>query len=163
MKYSIVYSSRTGNTSLLATKLKDTLPISDCVYYGTPDEKALEADLVFVGFGTYKGECDEELAALLSKFNNKKVFLFGTAGFGRSSLYFEQIIERVKKYINESNSIVGSYMCQGKMPMSVRSRYESMLDKEPIKMQEMIENFDEALSHPNEEYIIKLKEAVSQI
>ena len=163
MKYSIVYSSRTGNTSLLATKLKDTLPISDCVYYGTPDEKALEADLVFVGFGTYKGECDEELAALLSKFNNKKVFLFGTAGFGRSSLYFEQIIERVKKYINESNSIVGSYMCQGKMPMSVRSRYESMLDKEPIKMQEMIENFDEALSHPNEEDIIKLKEAVSQI
>ena len=163
MKYSIVYSSRTGNTSLLATKLKDTLPISDCVYYGTPDEKALEADLVFVGFGTYKGECDEELAALLKKFNNKKVFLFGTAGFGRSSLYFEQIIERVKKYINESNSIVGSYMCQGKMPMSVRSRYESMLDKEPIKMQEMIENFDEALSHPNEEDIIKLKEAVSQI
>lgn len=163
MKYSIVYSSRTGNTSLLATKLKDTLPISDCVYYGTPDEKALEADLVFVGFGTYKGECDEELAALLKKFNNKKVFLFGTAGFGRSSLYFEQIIDRVKKHINESNSVVGNFMCQGKMPMSVRSRYESMIDKEPVKMKEMIENFDEALNHPNEEDIIKLKEAVVQI
>ena len=163
MKYSIVYSSRTGNTSLLATKLKDTLPKSDCVYYGTPDEKALEADLVFVGFGTYKGECDEELAALLKKFNNKKVFLFGTAGFGRSSLYFEQIIDRVKKHINESNSVVGNFMCQGKMPMSVRSRYESMLDKEPVKMKEMIENFDEALNHPNEEDIIKLKDAVVQI
>ena len=163
MKYSIVYSSRTGNTSLLATKLKDTLSKSDCVYYGTPDEKALEADLVFVGFGTYKGECDEELAALLKKFNNKKVFLFGTAGFGRSSLYFEQIIDRVKKHINESNSVVGNFMCQGKMPMSVRSRYESMIDKEPVKMKEMIENFDEALNHPNEEDIIKLKEAVGQI
>ena len=29
-------------------------------------------------------------------------------------------------------------MCQGKMPMSVRSRYESMLDKQPEKMKEMI-------------------------
>ena len=163
MKYSIVYSSRTGNTSLLATKLKDTLPISDCVYYGTPDEKALEADLIFVGFGTYKGDCDESLSELLNKINNKQVFLFGTAGFGKSQSYFDQIISRVKRHINDSNTVVGSYMCQGKMPMSVRSRYESMLDKEPVKMKEMIENFDEALNHPNEEDIIKLKEAVGQI
>ena len=31
-----------------------------------------------------------------------------------------------------------------------------MIDKEPVKMKEMIENFDEALNHPNEEDIIKL-------
>ena len=47
-------------------------------------------------------------------------------------------------------------MCQGKMPMSVRSRYESMLDKEPERMREMIENFDEALSHPNVDDFIGL-------
>ena len=88
------------------SKLKETLPKEKCTYSGVIDEKALEADLVFVGFGTYKGECDEELATFLSKFNNKKVYLFGTAGFGKSSLYFEQIIERVKKYINESGKML---------------------------------------------------------
>lgn len=161
MKYSIIYSSRTGNTALLATKLQDILPSGDCVYFGVPDEKALDAQLIFIGFGTYKGDCDETLSNLLKKLNNKQVFLFGTAGFGKSQLYFEQILSRVKNHINDSNTVVGTYMCQGKMPMTVRSRYESMLDKQPEKMQELIENFDEALSHPNEDDFICLKDAVT--
>lgn len=163
MKYSIIYSSRTGNTKLLADNLKKTLPRENCIYYGDVNEKALESDMIFIGFGTYKGECDENLSALLNKLNNKKVFLFGTAGFGKSQSYFEQIISRVKNNINESNTVVGSYMCQGKMPMSIRSRYESMLDKNPEKMKELIENFDEALSHPNKEDFTKLNDIVLKV
>ena len=163
MKYSIIYSSRTGNTKLLADNLKKTLPRENCIYYGDVNEKALESDMIFIGFGTYKGECDENLSALLNKLNNKKVFLFGTAGFGESELYYQQILRRVEKYINDSNEIIGTYMCQGKMPMSVRSRYESMLDKQPEKMKEMIENFDKALNHPNEDDFMKLNDILLKI
>ena len=35
-------------------------------------------------------------------------------------------------------------MCQGKMPMSVRQRYEQMAQKQPEKFIPMIENFDQA-------------------
>ena len=70
MKYSIIYSSRTGNTKLLADNLKKTLPRENCIYYGDVNEKALESDMIFIGFGTYKGECDENLSALLNKLNN---------------------------------------------------------------------------------------------
>ena len=163
MKYSIIFSSRTGNTKLLAENLKSILPEKNCVYYGDVDEKALDSEMIFIGFGTYKGECDEKLSVLLNKLNNRKVFLFGTAGFGKSELYFEQILERVKKHINDSNVVVGTYMCQGKMPMTVRSRYESMLDKQPEKMKEMIENFDEALSHPNEYDFIRLNDKANKV
>ena len=163
MKYSIIYSSRTGNTKLLADNLKKVLPRENCTYYGDVNEKALESDMIFIGFGTYKGECDENLSALLNKLNNKKVFLFGTAGFGESELYYQQILRRVEKYINDSNEIIGTYMCQGKMPMSVRSRYESMLDKQPEKMKEMIENFDKALNHPNEDDFMKLNDILLKI
>ena len=163
MKYSIIYSSRTGNTELLATNLKDILIEENCIYYGIVDEKALYADLIFIGFGTYKGDCDDGLSEILKKMNNKKVFLFGTAGFGKSQLYYEQIISRVKNHINDSNTVVGAYMCQGKMPMTVRARYELMLDKQPEKMKELIENFDEALNHPNTEDFIRLKDEVSKI
>lgn len=163
MKYSIIYSSRTGNTKLLADNLKKTLPRENCIYYGDVNEKALESDMIFIGFGTYKGECDENLSALLNKLNNKKVFLFGTAGFGESELYYQQILRRVEKYINDSNEIIGTYMCQGKMPMSVRSRYESMLDKQPEKMKEMIANFDKALNHPNEDDFMKLNDILLKI
>ena len=163
MKYSIIYSSKTGNTTLLAKNIKETLHKNDCIYYGEVDEKALDADLVFVGFWTDKGTCDENVSNFLKQMNNKKVFLFGTAGFGKSQSYFEQIISRVKNNINESNTVVGSYMCQGKMPMSIRSRYESMLDKNPEKMKELIENFDEALSHPNKEDFRKLNDIVLKV
>ena len=163
MKYSIIYSSKTGNTTLLAENLKETLHKNDCIYYGEVDEKALDADLVFIGFWTDKGTCDENVSNFLKKMNNKKVFLFGTAGFGKSQSYFEQIISRVKNNINDSNTVVGSYMCQGKMPMSIRSRYESMLDKNPEKMKELIENFDEALSHPNKEDFTKLNDIVLKV
>ena len=81
MSYAIVFSSRTGNTALLAQSIRDTLP-GDCLYFGTPDPKALEAETVYVGFWTDKGSCDESIAQFLKTLTNQKVFLFGTAGFG---------------------------------------------------------------------------------
>lgn len=57
MSYAIVFSSRTGNTALLAQTIWDTLP-GDCLYFGTPDPKALEAETVYVGFWTDKGSCE---------------------------------------------------------------------------------------------------------
>lgn len=43
MSYAIVYSSRTGNTALLAQALKEALPQGNCLYCGAPDAKALTA------------------------------------------------------------------------------------------------------------------------
>ena len=115
MSYAIVFSSRTGNTALLAQTIRDTLP-GDCLYFGTPDSKALEAETVYVGFWTDKGSCDESIAQFLKTLTNQKVFLFGTAGFGGSPEYFEQILKRVSENLGENTQLVGSYMCQGKMP-----------------------------------------------
>lgn len=69
MSYSIVYSSRTGNTALLAQTIRDTLPASDCVYFGAPDAKALSADTIYAGFWTDKGTCDEQVAQFLQSLN----------------------------------------------------------------------------------------------
>ena len=65
MSYAIVYSSRTGNTELLARAIQSALPAEDCLYFGGPDAAALAADRLYVGFWTDKGSCDEELAAFL--------------------------------------------------------------------------------------------------
>ena len=61
MTYAIVYSSRTGNTELLARTIQKALPAEDCVYFGGPDAAALAADRLYVGFWTDKGSCDEAL------------------------------------------------------------------------------------------------------
>ena len=52
----------------------------------------------------------------------RKIFLFGTAGFGGSAAYFQKILDHIKQSVDPSNTVVGEYMCQGKMPQSVRDR-----------------------------------------
>ena len=160
MKYAIVYISRTGNTELLAQRLRDSLPKEDCLYMGPPNEEALAAEKLYVGFWTDKGTCDESIAAFLRSITHQQVFLFGTAGFGGAPAYFEKILTAVKENLSETAAVTGSYMCQGKMPVSVRKRYESM--EESAGRQAMLDNFDRALSHPDEQDLSALVEAARQ-
>ena len=164
MKYAIIYSSQTGNTEMLAEAIKEKLPEADCVYYGEPDKEALKADRIYAGFWTDKGTCDKKTKDFLKKIKDKEVFLFGTAGFGQNQEYFDGILKGVEQSLDQSNTMVGGWMCQGRMPMSVRNRYQEMLDKHmPVpNLKEMISNFDEALRHPNQLDLRSLEKAVSQ-
>ena len=162
MSYAIVFSSKTGNTALLAQTLQEQLPQTDCCYFGAPDAAALAADTLYVGFWTDKGKADADTLDFLQQLRGKRVFLFGTAGFGGSEEYFEKILKAVQKSLDKSNTLTGSFMCQGKMPLSVRQRYEKM-KAQPIPLPHvdaLIRNFDSALSHPDAEDLEHLKHAV---
>ena len=151
MSYAIVYSSRTGNTKLLADTVRETLPREACLYFGPPSPEALRADRIYVGFWTDKGTCDGDTAAFLKEITTQELYLFGTAGFGEDEAYFSKVLDRTAKHLGKSVRPVGRFMCQGKMPMTVRQRYEKML-RSPIHMpnlEGMIANFDRALSHPD--------------
>ena len=110
-------------------------------------------------------DADQAAIQLLQKLKNKKVFLFGTAGFGGSEAYFRKILERVRQSLDASNTVVGEYMCQGRMPQTVRERYVKMKEQpEPMKnLDALIENFDRALSHPDAEDLEKLKNMIVQL
>lgn len=151
MRYSIVYSSKTGNTRQLAEAIERQLPAGNLLYCGAPDTAALQADVLFVGFWTDKGSCDAKVAELLKQTGGKTVYLFGTAGFGQSQQYFDQILTRVRENLPAGAVYGGGYMCQGRMPQAVRSRYEAMQAKEPenARYKMLIENFDAALAHPD--------------
>ena len=159
MSYAIVYSSRTGNTKALADAIRKVLPAEECCYFGTPDAAALAAQRLYIGFWTDKGTCDGDTAAFLAQLTNQEVFLFGTAGFGGSPAYFDQILGRVSALLPSQVKLAGQYMCQGKMPQAVRDRYQVMEDSP--RRTAMLENFDQALSHPDEEDLARLKAALS--
>lgn len=118
-RYSIIYSSKTGNTKKLAEKIREVLPEENCDY-------------------------------------------FGTAGFGDSEAYFQQVLGKVKESVDESNTVMGEFMCQGKMPQSVRDRYVKMKEKpdHAPNLDELIQNFDRALSHPDNEDLDRLEEII---
>ena len=150
MSYAIVYSSRTGNTALLARALREALPQEGGSYFGAPHAEALSADTIYVGFWTDKGTCDESTAHFLQSLTEQKVFLFGTAGFGGAPAYFDQILGRVKENLAPGVQVIGTYMCQGKMPQ---------VEDSPRRTA-MLENFDRALSHPDQQDLLELKKAV---
>ena len=160
MSYAIVYSSRTGNTALLAQTIRDALPQRECRYFGAPSAEALEAETIYIGFWTDKGTCDEETAQFLKGLTNQKVFLFGTAGFGGAPAYYNQILDRVKASLGKDIHVTGTYMCQGKMPEAVRARYQAMEDSP--RRTAMLQNFDQALNHPDEQDLARLKTAVME-
>lgn len=143
----LIYFSQTGNTQLLAQAIKKNVENSDIIY---------------VGFWTDKGNASEEALDYLKTLHHQKIFLFGTAGFGKSEEYFKRIINKVKESIDSTNEVVGSFMCQGKMPDSVLQRYLSLKesDKAPKNIDLLIENYYEALNHPNEEDLDNLKKAI---
>ena len=140
MKYAIVFSSRTGNTKQLAEAVSSVLPQADLCFFGSPSQEALQAERLFIGFWTDKGRCNQEITDFL------------------------KTLSSVQKRLGASNTVIGTYMCQGKMPQSVRERYVKMKNSPlPIpNVDKMIENFDTAVSHPDETDLQKLKYAVAQ-
>lgn len=160
MSYAIVYSSPTGNTAMLAHTIREALPQAECCYFGEPDDQALSAKRIYVGFWTDKGTCDEQTARFLERLTDQQVFLFGTAGFGGAAAYFDQILGRVKEKLGPEVKVIGTYMCQGKMSPAVRRRYEAMEDSP--RRTAMLENFDKAVSHPDAQDLAQLKAALPE-
>lgn len=163
--YSIIFSSPTGNTRLLADTIRDALPEENCNYFGVSENADTQSDILFIGFGTDKGTADKATLDLLETLKNKRIFLFGTAGFGGDEEYFKKILANTKKSISGSNITVGEYMCQGKMPQTVRERYIKMksLPNPAPNLDMLIENFDRALSHPDENDLKRLRLSVEKL
>ena len=91
--------------------------------------------------------------------------MYKRQGFGGSAEYFEQILAAVQKSLDESNTVIGTYMCQGKMPMTVRQQYEKMLQQpnHAPNLEMLIENFDKALAHPDAADLDQLRKKAAEV
>lgn len=168
MKIAIVYKSITGNTKEIAEAIAETvtdiMSRTEVIYMGEP-VSGIEAELYIIGSWTDKGMCAQEISEFLRTLRNKKIAYFGTAGFGGSKEYYESLSRRVQETIDASNEFMGSFYCQGRMPQSVRVRYEKLLAEHPEDKNRKvnIENFEKALTHPDDRDIREAKQWIQQI
>lgn len=163
-RYSIMFSSLTGNTRMLADAIREALPEENCDYFGPCKGDGQTSEVLYVGFWTDRGNADKTALELLKSLRNKKIFLFGTAGFGVDEGYFKKILNNISENIDPSNQILGEYMCQGKMSQSVRERYVKMKEQPDHNpnLDMLIANFDHALSHPDEKDLENLRKKVQE-
>lgn len=139
-------------------------PAESTLSASTLATQASGADVVFVGFWCDKGSCSPAVQHFLQGLAGKRVFLFGTCGFGESDEYFAQILDRVRAYLPADAQYIGGAMCQGKMGMGVKRRYEGMLEKDPENAQArmLIDNWNKAQSHPNEDDVSRIAAAAKE-
>ncbi len=157
----IAYNSNSGNTRTVAEALERALAADGAQVTSiqvTPESVkrasvlAEVADTVLVGFWCDKGSCTDEVAEVLAGLSGKRVFLFGTAGFGGEAAYFDRILSSVRAKLPADAVYLGGAMCQGRMGSGVLARYEAMLAEKPgdARIMSMIDNFHAAESHPDE-------------
>lgn len=165
MDYMVVYSSKTGNTKKIATEIFSALPGMSKDMQNLEEYRGKDADTFFVGFWTNRGSCEMSVIELMSNLHGKKIALFGTCGMGRDAEYYKTIEQKVSVWVPDDCEYLGTFLCQGKMPMQVREKYEiSMEDpKQEAWRKRMLQNFDEALLHPNEEDLEDARTFVKRI
>lgn len=155
LDYMVLYQSETGNTKKLATAIFSALPgmskdlrnISELPYIP-------EARTYFIGFCVRRGTCSLDIGSLLSSISLKNVALFGTCGAGNFDDYYKHIENSARIWLEDDNCYLGGFFCQGKMPLPVRHKYESMLNgnqKHDYHLKLQLLNFDEAMIHPTKE------------
>ena len=141
-----------------------SVPAASAPSASTLAAQAGGADVVFVGFWCDKGSCSPAVQHFLQGLAGKRVFLFGTCGFGESDEYFAQILDRVRAYLPAEAQCIGGAMCQGKMGVGVKRRYEGMLEKDPenARARMLIDNWNKAQSHPNEDDFARIAAAAKE-
>jgi len=165
LKYLVLYHSETGNTQQLAREVFSTLQGNSKDLMNLADNKKKpDAKIYFVGFEVYKGTCSMEVIQCLSELHGKQIVLFGTCGIKPASDYHRLIESKVSVWIEDDNQYRGLFLCQGKMPIKVRNKYESLLEKDRCgEIKQMVQNFDEAMLHPDSEDFRKIRKFVEHI
>ncbi len=150
MKYAVVFDSKTGNTAQIAQVIRDTLKQERCVAFGDHLPKE-DVDVLFLGTWCDKGGFSDRMKLLIEQVHHQKTALFATCGFGMDAAYFRKIADHLQEQLPQDNEVIARFVCQGKMPQAVLTRYEAMLEKSETHdmAEKMINNFEQAKTHPD--------------
>lgn len=165
MGVQIIYTSRTGNTEKLAEAVFAAVPVKEKNVKRIEERTERDdGELYLIGFWTDRGTASAEILDLLSGLHGKKVALFGTCGMGNDPDYYKRILNSIAAFIPDDCEYLGGFLCQGKMPIQVRQRYESMREvSDDGRIDRMIRNFDEALLHPDRDDLRAAAEFVKSL
>lgn len=149
----VVYSSLTGNTKAVAEKIFDIIE-GDKEIVSINDIKNVDTDnfqKIIIGFWVDKGTADKRTRDFIKTLSNKKITFLGTLGADPESQHGNDVRERVSKLCSEKNTLLGGFLCRGKIDPKLVEK----MGKFPLKLvhpltPERLARIEAAKSHPNE-------------
>jgi flavodoxin len=156
----IVYSSKTGNTRKLAEGIHRGLCEALAAGQGAGPEiriAAVEeapdpagADWLLVGFWADRGTADQKAREYLKSLEGRRIGLFGTLGAYPDSAHAADIRNRVRELAAEKNTVLGCFLCQGKIDPALTERFKNLPPDNPHAMtEERKKRHEEAAKHPD--------------
>ena len=154
----IVYSSKTGNTRKLAEGihrgLADVLGQEARLAAVEENPDPTGMDWLLVGFWADRGNADQKTLQYLQSLDGRKIGLFGTLGAYPDSDHAKAISGRTRETAAEKNTVLGCFLCQGKIDPTLTERFKSLPADNPHAMTpERMERHREAAKHPDEKDI----------
>lgn len=127
MKTLVTYSSRTGNTKLVAEAIHSVFPPDAQLH---PVESAPEPELfdyIAIGYWVDKGLPDELAKSFMSTVRNKRVGLFGTLGAWPDSDHARQCMEQAVQLMEANGNTVNcTFLCMGKVDPKLLEMMQNM-------------------------------------
>jgi flavodoxin len=149
MKNIIVYSSRTGNTHLIAKAIHSVMPAGTELVAVEKAPDPTGYDFLALGFWVDKGAPDAAMATYMDRVSGAKVALFGTLGAWPDSDHArESMLKAVDRM--SGNDMLGTFLCQGKVDPKLLAAMAKMPNNPHPMTEERKARLEEAAQHPNE-------------
>lgn len=165
MKSLIVYSSLTGNTKMVAEAIAKVLAPCD-IHPVEDNPSTVGYDLVAVGYWVDKGGPDAKAKKYLESITDSTVAIFATLGAEPNSPHALESLENGIKCLDNSNNVVGKFICQGKIDPKViemmrkmfggKEGFHAVDDKRQAR-------HAAAASHPDEQDLANAQEVFTKI
>lgn len=163
-KVLITYSSNNGSTKKLAEGIYDTIDFKDKTISRIEDVKSVdEYDFLCVGYWVDKGQPNEVAINFIKSIKNKNVFLFATLGAFPESKHAYESVQNGENALDESNTIYGTYICQGAVAQKVIDMFKSFDSSNshsatPLKLFK----YDIGKKHPSNADILVCSERIQE-
>lgn len=165
MKSLIVYSSKTGNTKMVAEAIAEVLPQCDIMPMALAPAYD-DYDFVAIGYWVDRGGPDADAKQFMQSIKGKWVGLFGTLGAYPDSDHGRECLEKARQAV-EGNEVICSFLCMGKVDPKLIEMMQAMPGNRHPMTPERQARLEEAAKHPNQEDLMQaqamFREAIDSI
>jgi flavodoxin len=163
MKTMVVYSSKTGNTKMVAESIMEIMPPNSEIYHVKDAPDPEDYDFIALGCWVDKGKPDEAAKDYFKKVKDTKVGIFITLGAKPDSKHGkESVVEASELLIG--NEVIGQFVCQGKIDPKLIEMFRKFPAGHPhAPTPESEERWRVASTHPDKNDLNNAKVAFKQI
>ncbi len=168
-KVLMVYSSKTGNTEMVAKEIKKEaeaclkFPLTFCRIEDAPDPN--DFDAVIIGFWIDRGRPERKSLEYIEKLHDKKAAFFSTLGASPDSVHGKKCLDTTRAlFQSRGNLLIGEYLCQGKIDDKLIEVFKHVPKDHPMFYNEENKKlYAEAKSHPDEDDLKGAREVFRKI